>query len=334
MLGFTFGRSSGVSINGFGPRMKGSGRVDHSTFSHNVFGAYTWQAEKMRWTRNRFTHNLVYGFDPHDASNWFIVDRNYAADNGRHGIIFSRACTHDVIRSNVTVRNGWHGIVIDAGRAGKTAPSAYNTIVRNVVRDNAEVGISIGGSNHTLVRNNLVSGGQIGIRIFGRRGGRALDNRLVENTISHTQEIGVLVQEPARSTHVAANTIGGGPVGIVVRRASETAIVGSVVRDVDRHAVTVVGATGTRIAQNRFSGAGTSVVETVRDTDTTMVGNDTNWDYPLVHDLARVVGWFVAPGLWLAIFLLVLVTPLVIRALGLFRGEKRHVSGRSNPDRA
>jgi len=330
-LGFTLGRASGVSINGSGPGTKGSGRVDHSTFSHNVFGAYTWEAQKMRWTRNRFTHNLVYGFDPHDASNWLVVDHNYAADNGRHGIICSRACKHDVIRDNVSVRNGWDGIVVDAGRAGKTAPSADNTVVGNTVRHNAKVGISIGGSNHILIRRNQVDGGRIGIRVFGRRFGKALGNRLVENRILHAQEIGVLVQEPAQSSLIAANTIEGGPVGIVVRRASRTAIVGSTVRDVDRHAISVVGATGTRMAQNQLSGAGPSAIQTIRDTDTTSSGNDSDWNYPLVHDLARVIGWFVAPGLWLSLFLVVLVTPLLIQVSGLFRRGMCHLSARSTP---
>ena len=314
-LGFTFGRVSGVAVNGTGPQLKGSGRVDHSIFSHNVFGAYTWQAIDMHWTSNRFVHNMVYGFDPHDGSNWFVVEHNYAAANGRHGIIFSRLCKHDVIADNVSARNGWHGIVIDAGRAGRVAPSRDIHVYRNVVRNNGKVGISIDGSNDNVVRDNRVSGGLIGIRVFGRPHGQATGNVITGNRIIGAREIGVLVAKPASDTRLAGDTINGSVDGIAVRGARSTFVAYSKVAAARLHAVSITDASATRISGNRFSGAGPSPIKTLRDTRSVERANLVHWDYPLLHDAARLMSWFIGPGVWALLFFVVLTSGVVARGV-------------------
>jgi parallel beta-helix repeat protein len=293
--------------------MAASGRIDHSVFSRNVFGAYTWEASNMRWTRNRFVDNIVYGFDPHDGSNWFVVDHNYAADNGRHGIIFSRLCKHDVVRDNVSVRNAWHGIVIDAGRAGRLAPSGDIQVYDNVVQNNGRVGISINGSNHNLIKHNRVSGGLIGIRVFGRSYGQADGNVIAGNQITGAREIGILIAKPATATRIVGDVVSGSIDAIAVHGARSTLVMYSKVAHARLHAVSIVDASDTRISHNSFSGGGPSVINRLRDTGSVERANDTRWNYPLLHDVARVMSWFIGPGLWALLFFVVLTSGLVVR---------------------
>lgn len=308
-LGFTFGRASGVSVNGFNIHTKGSGAVDHSTFAHNVFGAYTWEAKNMRWTDNRFIHNIVYGFDPHDRSNYFVVKDNYAAENGRHGIIFSRFCFHNLIEHNVSVRNGWHGIVIDDGRNAKIGPSARNVVINNVVRDNKLVGISIDGSNHNLIRGNKISGSVIGIRIFGRSYGQAISNTVVGNTIHNPHWIGILIADPAIGTRLMTNTISGSIIGVAEHRARNTEIADSEITGARLHAVSLIRSTDTRILDDDLSGSGPSAINKVGDSRVYVSRNYGSWNYPLLHDVARLMSWFVGPGLWGLLFLIVVIGP-------------------------
>ena len=101
-LGFGTGTSSGVAWRGAAPNVAGTapdsgwikaqGTVTDSVFAHNHFGAYTHEAQGMRWTGNTFSDNEEYGFDPHDFSDDFVVENNTAHHNGKHGFIFSRGC--------------------------------------------------------------------------------------------------------------------------------------------------------------------------------------------------------------------------------------------------
>jgi len=312
-LGFTFGLESGVALNGLRPETKGTGMVDHSTFTRNVFGAYTSEAKFMRFSHDAFTHNLVYGLDPHDHSNWFLVDHNVAAFNGRHGIILSRFCLHDVVRHNVSERNGWNGIVIDDGRRGRIGASGFDHVYDNVVRDNGRVGISIDGSNENIVANNAVSGGLTGIRVFGRATASAAGNELAGNTVSGARSAGILVARPGSGTIVSANRVAASLVGIAVHGAHGTLIARSRIVRARLHGISLVGSVDTRIVGNRVSGAGPSPLYRAGAVGTLATGNVDAWNYPLPHDLARVMSEFVGPGLW-ALLLAAAVAGGVVRA--------------------
>ena len=60
---------------------------------HNWFGAYTFEAQGMRFLDSTFRDNAAYGFDPHDLSNDFLVERNVAHGNGRTGSSSPAAAT-------------------------------------------------------------------------------------------------------------------------------------------------------------------------------------------------------------------------------------------------
>ena len=121
-LGFGTGTSSGVAWRGtdHAPGVSGTkavGDVTDAVLHHNWFGAYTFEAQGMRFLDSTFRDNAAYGFDPHDLSNDFLVERNVAHGNGRHGFFFSRGCDGNVLRDNVAYDNRGHGFMIDDGRS-------------------------------------------------------------------------------------------------------------------------------------------------------------------------------------------------------------------------
>src|SRR5205823_722353 len=199
-LGFYAGRVSGVAVVSRYGAPRGGGTLTHSTFTGNFFGAYSYNAEGMRFIDDRFTKNIIYGLDPHDNSDGFLVRGNYAVANGRHGIIFSRFCDHNLIVDNVSEFNGWHGIVLDDGKSAD-GPSNENVVAHNVVRGNGLVGVSIDGSYRNLISDNLIVGGDQGIRIYGP----AVGNRLERNAIHRPRSFGILLDRPSHDSTVEGN---------------------------------------------------------------------------------------------------------------------------------
>ena len=116
-LGFYMGTVSGFASVGAGRGAWDGHRAPFPLREQLQRRVLVRRTEDEAGSRNRFVHNRVYGFDPHTGSSGFLVRGNYAARNGRHGIIFSHTCHRNVIRGNVSEHNSWHGIVIDDGKA-------------------------------------------------------------------------------------------------------------------------------------------------------------------------------------------------------------------------
>ena len=168
-LGFNVGISSGVTWNGapastpHSAPVKAQGTVTGSVFRHNYVGAYTREAEGMRWVGNTFAFNLEYGYDPHDFSDNFDVAGNVAYHNGKHGFIFSRGCTNNILRGNVSYGNAGHGFMIDDGRSTSLSRSEdrvdgsnNNVLENNDAFGNGGSGIEIeGGTQNSVVGNGL-----------------------------------------------------------------------------------------------------------------------------------------------------------------------------------
>ena len=216
-LGFGTGTSSGMAWRGAPPTLgvegpKAEGDVTRSVFADNWFGAYTFEAQGMRWAENTFVDNDAYGFDPHDLSNDFVVERNVAHGNGRHGFIFSRGCDRNVMRDNVAYDNRGHGFMIDDGRTqdapfadANVLPSNDNLIEGNHAYDNDGSGIEIEGGTGNVVRDNLVEGNHVGVRI--KDDAEAL---VIGNTINDSRLYGVDVLKTATGAEIVDNTITGG----------------------------------------------------------------------------------------------------------------------------
>ncbi|MDO8107203.1 right-handed parallel beta-helix repeat-containing protein [Isoptericola sp. b441] len=210
-LGFGIGTTSGIAWRGSSGNtpVKATGRVVDSTFEHNWYGSYTFEAQAMHWEGNTFAYNDAYGFDPHDLSNNFLVQNNVAHDNGRHGFIFSRGCTGNVMRNNVSYSNAGHGFMLDDGRSKSTdfakssvLTSDDNLLVGNRAYDNAGTGIEIEGGTGNVVRDNVVRNNHVGVRVKNDAQAKVVDNTLRGNRL-----YGVDVFANARHVTVADNTI-------------------------------------------------------------------------------------------------------------------------------
>ena len=327
-LGFYLGTVSGFALWAKGDA-HGTGTVHDSRFVNNYNGAYSFGARRMSWTANRFVHNRVYGFDPHTGSSGFLVRGNYAAWNGRHGIIFSHTCHRNVIRGNVSEHNSWHGIVIDDGKHGNS-PSNHNVVTDNVVRANAGVGIQIDGSAHNRVFGNRIIGSRQGVRVLGP----AKDNVIRRNSISGARDVGVILQSPSRRAVLAGNRISGTPTGLRIQGSSLVSVRRNRIEHVTSHAVKVdetarEDVEGIVIAGNRMQGSGTSPVRIVtRDKQAVeRHGNEISWDYPLTRDIARLLQNRVGPGLWLLLLLVVLGGPLIVGSLQRLPHGRRSRAG-------
>jgi parallel beta-helix repeat protein len=180
-LGFGEGATSGVAWVGRAGE-PARGVVTHSTFTRNRFGAYTFRARHMIWASNTFADNQAYGFDPHDFSDHFVVRDNLALHNGRHGIIFSRGCDKNVIEHNTSEFNRGHGFMIDDGRSGVTGgprrmvASSHNLLSQNRAVGNGHSGIEIeGGQGNEVLLNQSVAN-FTGIRFRNRASGAIESN--------------------------------------------------------------------------------------------------------------------------------------------------------------
>lgn len=216
-LGFGTGISSGMAWRGAGPTAPGvepiraQGEVTSSVFAHNHFGAYTHDAQGMRWVGDTFAHNEEYGFDPHDLSNDFLVEGNLAHHNGRHGFIFSRGTDRNVMRGNTAHDNAGHGFMIDDGRSEATSsaerrvdPADDNLVIDNIATNNGLSGIEIEGGTGNVVSGNQLTGNYIGVRV--NNGGSAA---VRDNTIIDSYRYGVDVLDSAGRIPVSGNTISG-----------------------------------------------------------------------------------------------------------------------------
>jgi parallel beta-helix repeat protein len=287
-----------------------TGALVRSRFIRNVFGAYSYEARDMRWIDDEFRDNVIYGLDPHDNSDGFLVEGNIATGNGRHGIIFSRFCDFNVIRGNRTFGNGWHGIVIDDGNRAD-GPSDHNVVADNDVRGNAKVGVSIDGSSRNLVAGNRIDGQRYGVRVFRR----SFANVVRHNRITRSGDYGVFV-DGATGTRILSNVVTGVPTGARLRDAARSVVSANGLLGMRSHGVQVDGVRSAAnvISGNRITGAGTSPILAAGGGDPLQRDNRERWNYPLLHDVARAMSWFVGPGLWVLLLLAVVLGPLPGRA--------------------
>lgn len=234
-LGFGTGTSSGMAWRGEPeapgvPGAKAVGDVTGSTLHHNWFGAYAFEAQGMRWADNVFADNAAYGFDPHDLSNDFVVERNVARGNGRHGFIFSRGCDRNVLQDNLAVDNRGHGFMIDDGRSedsevsgtARALASNDNQLLRNRALDNDGSGIELEGGVGLVVQDNEVRRNHVGIRVKNAAAGVLRDNRAIDNRLA-----GIDVLTGAGDLLVQDNVLRGGWAGVTLADPAGTRLVGN-----------------------------------------------------------------------------------------------------------
>jgi parallel beta-helix repeat protein len=216
--GGTYGVSWRISDDMLGQEIA-TGWVEHSTFEYNHFGAFSFGASGMTWRNNLFTHNEIYGLDPHDDSNNALIEDNVFSYNGKHGFIVSKRCDYNIIRDNLSIGNKLHGFmlhqdsdynVIENNVAyGNTDnyviyASDYNTIRNNIGYDAKSSHIRINeGARNNYVQNNTLLGGRRGVYVYGD----AENVYIAGNTFRVDKE--VLTTDKASNIFFGANIIPG-----------------------------------------------------------------------------------------------------------------------------
>jgi poly(beta-D-mannuronate) C5 epimerase len=103
----------------------------------------------LRFARDTFRDNDLYGLDPHSYSHDLVVEHVVAKDIAAHGIIFSQYVTHSVVENSVSRHNGENGIMMNLGSGG-------NVIRDNRVYGNRGDGIVTEQSPRVTISGNLV----------------------------------------------------------------------------------------------------------------------------------------------------------------------------------
>lgn len=173
-----------------------TGWVENSTFSNNYFGAYTFGASGMYWGGNRFIENKVYGLDPHDDSNNFLVENNLFANNGKHGFIISKRCNFNIIRNNRSVNNGGHGFMLDQD-------SVYNLVENNFASGNTDNYVIYDSDFNVIRGNDSQNPHSSGVRINHN----SSTNFVLGNTFKGGQR-GVYVYDNSNNVLIATNRFG------------------------------------------------------------------------------------------------------------------------------
>jgi len=194
------------------------GDILNSRVHHNYFGHYSYGSLGQRLADNEMDHNIGYGFDPHDDSDYLVVENNNVHHNGWHGIIASQRCNNIIIRNNTTWNNGKNGImlhrycndsIIENNRSFHNGDSGIalfdnnTTIVRgNVCIGNFNSGIrlSVGPADNLIENNEFGHGANYGIYLykggdlpFPGEDGHPKRNRFVKNYIHHNGNVGLLL---------------------------------------------------------------------------------------------------------------------------------------------
>lgn len=160
------------------------GDIKRSRLHHNYFGMYSFGAYGMQMTDNEVDHNVGYGFDPHDDSDYLLIENNNVHHNGAHGIIASQRCNNFIVRNNISWENGHNGIMLhrycdnslvennrsfNNGDAGIAVFDNYRSTIRgNICLRNLLAGIrfSVGASDDLVENNECANGGNYGIYLY------------------------------------------------------------------------------------------------------------------------------------------------------------------------
>jgi poly(beta-D-mannuronate) C5 epimerase len=133
------------------------GDILNSRIHHNYFGVYSYGHYGGRWSTNEVDNNIAYGFDPHDDSDYLIIEKNHVHHNGWHGIIASKRCDHGVLRNNSSHNNGLD-LVNPHGHGIMLHRSCNDWLIEgNNSSSNSNSGIAIFASDRTTIRNNVCS---------------------------------------------------------------------------------------------------------------------------------------------------------------------------------
>lgn len=156
------------------------GDVEKNKIHHNYFGVYTYGAEAMNFLENEIYNNVKYGLDPHDDSDYLLIDKNNIHHNGSHGIICSQRCNNLTITNNESHNNIGNGIMLH--RNANDSLIEYNN-----VHHNTDSGIALFDSHGNTVRYNTSEYNKNGLRTSVG----SSENTVENNTLSNNAKYGM-----------------------------------------------------------------------------------------------------------------------------------------------
>lgn len=194
------------------------GDILNSRVHHCFFGHYSYGSFGQRMADNEMDHNVGYGFDPHDDSDYIVIENNNVHHNGWHGIIASQRCNNIIIRNNTSWKNGKNGImlhrycvdgVIENNRSFHNGDSGValfdnnRTIVRGnmcVGNFNAGIRLSVGCADNLIIDNDFIDGANYGLYLykggdlpFPGDDGHPKRNYFVRNRIQRNGNVGLFL---------------------------------------------------------------------------------------------------------------------------------------------
>jgi parallel beta-helix repeat protein len=168
----------------------GSERNSH--FHQDYMGTYLYDGYQMVFSGNEYDHNVMYGLDGHDDSDYLTITGNHFHHNGDHGVICSQRCDHVAIKDNESDHNGIppfafpddpdlsdnqvHGIMLHRGITD-------SVVSGNNVHDQPNgAGIAVFDSTGNVLENNTITGAKYGLRFsVGATGTQVLENAVIRS---------------------------------------------------------------------------------------------------------------------------------------------------------
>jgi mannuronan 5-epimerase len=160
------------------------GDIIRTRVHNNFFGMYSFGSYGQIMVDNEFDHNVGYGFDPHDDSDFLVIARNNVHHNGWHGIIASQRCNNLIIRDNTSWENGRNGIMLHRYcddslvennkclNNGDSGVALFDTQRATVINNkcfgnyNAGIRLSVGASYNLIVSNEFANGASFGLYCY------------------------------------------------------------------------------------------------------------------------------------------------------------------------
>eukprot|EP00752_Nemacystus_decipiens_P013622 g12080.t1 len=155
------------------------GDIIGSDIHHMYYGMYSYGHQGGVWTDNKMHDNIIYGFDPHDDSDYLTIARNTVYNNNNHGIIASKRCDHLKIYENEVFDGGVDGSGIFLHRSSNDCE-----IYDNEIYDMQNAGISVHESYRGDIYNNKITDTKWGIRVHQG----SADNTIRDNVIDGIED--------------------------------------------------------------------------------------------------------------------------------------------------
>ncbi len=137
-----------------------TGSSTDSTFERCFMGVFAVKAIDMKFSRNVFRDNVLYGINAHQLSAGVAIDSNLAEGNGRDGILLSDHVANGVVRNNIARSNRGSGIKLDDS-------SDLNVVSGNVIADNYADGVTASNSGQNKIIDNRIYNNRVAVGVYG-----------------------------------------------------------------------------------------------------------------------------------------------------------------------